>query len=533
MKSTRSAAIPTTRAGACLAVLLPALALAGPPAEDARPAPQIGVAGIRAAEGGDSRDDWIPLAIEEMLTWRLRRVPGTRVIPTARLHQARQELGDAAGDAAPWPKALAALGGRTLVSGVCAGPPEAVTLELVLIDARAESAAYATTKIEPRRLFDALDEATRWLLVRLGVSSLDSAVERRIFAPPSDSVTALEYYAKALRAGRARDLDEARYFAREAVDYDAMLRPAQLVLSRMEARGDPSQRLRAAARLRRLAELARGAGDEHTRGEVEIEEGVLSLIGGQHDAAITRLAAALRRLEAVGDVYGDLTAMNYLCDAHLTRTPPPGETLSSEQSAAFARANLERGREWMRGVLAKLVELDDRISQPAAAHKLAQICEGLGDVAGAGQAYEQMLASARAAGSRKGESAASLLLGSWQRRQGKLSEAITAFRAGLALADDSARPAAEMALGETLREAQQQAEALEHFQAAQRALETGDDLQSQLVCLRNIADLRMSLGQRREAIEALQLALDIAHVLELADAQELAATLSKWKSGGP
>ena len=89
-----------------------------------------------------------------------------------------------------------------------------------------------------------------------------------------------------------------------------------------------------------------------------------------------------------------------------------------------------------------------------------------------------------------------------------------------------------MALGGIYEALELHEEALAQFELAHEAVRKTDDLTNQFACLREIATVRMRLGQREKAIAALQEAIDIAHVLELREEQELRIELAGWQAGG-
>jgi tetratricopeptide (TPR) repeat protein len=79
-------------------------------------------------------------------------------------------------------------------------------------------------------------------------------------------------------------------------------------------------------------------------------------------------------------------------------------------------------------------------------------------------------------------------------------------------------------------------EALEQYQAAYEAIKANYNeasLINQFLCLRGIAELRMEQGQRQDAIEALQEALDIAEVQKLTEENAIRQQLAEWKSTKP
>ena len=150
--------------------------------------------GIAADPAGDDRDAWIPTALEELLARRLQRVDTVVVLPTLRLHQARRELTDPTGTAPDWPNVARGLGAHEMVSGRCSGPDNALTLQLMIRRFGEPARADRSVTIPAGRLFEVLDQATRWLLDTLALLPLADDVAGPVFEPPSRSTTAVEYY---------------------------------------------------------------------------------------------------------------------------------------------------------------------------------------------------------------------------------------------------------------------------------------------------------------------------------------------------
>jgi hypothetical protein len=88
--------------------------------DDSRP--RIAVAVFTAASDADPRDAWVPTALRELLTWRLRRVPGVTAIPTLRQRQALDELAFGSPEAVDAATTARSLGRRTCSPVVARGP---------------------------------------------------------------------------------------------------------------------------------------------------------------------------------------------------------------------------------------------------------------------------------------------------------------------------------------------------------------------------------------------------------------------------
>jgi tetratricopeptide (TPR) repeat protein len=497
------------------------------------PRPRLAVAGFEPDPAGDERDAWIAVGLEELLARRLRRVPALSVLPTLRVQQGRRELQDPDDAPPPWPAVVRGLGATFLLSGRCRGSADSVALELTLQRLDDASSDPQRVALPAARLVETLDAATRWLLSRFPAPDLDPPRAARVFAPPSRSLTAVEYYARAIAASRAEKLADARRYASQALDSDRFLRPAAILAAQLElGRGAASRDL--AGRLwRTLADLALLDGDALDRAQAELGQSLILQAEGAFDAALTRAETALTIAYEQRDCYGQIAAISLICDLWLTRPPPPGVKLADPVRERFQRENLRRAAEWQHLLVEMLDGLGDRIASLPAANKLALIYERLGDSEHALEMHQRTLTLADALGARAQQATAWLFLGQYYRNRAQWREALDALSRCLALAPESARPAVRLALSAVYQGLALPEEALAQLESAYEQLRKTDDLMNQFACLREIARVRMSLGRRAQAVAALESAIDIAHALELREEQQLRTELETWKTEKP
>lgn len=511
----------------CLSLIPAALATAPAatqPTTDARP--RLLVTSFAADDGLDARDAWLPTAIEETLAWRLRRVPAVICIPTQRCYQAKRELSTGGQELAA--DALArGLGATCLLTGRVAGQPEAVVLSLRLIRDGDEAAARSIT-LQPSRLPAALDQATRWVLAEFNVTSLDDALADRIFAPPSRSASALEYYARSIQALRSDEPRDARRYAGEVVDLDPHFRPGLGLLAQMTMQGGPPGMATATRLLRTLAEQAKADNDLPDRANAELALSLLSQAEGASVAAETRANTALEYARQAQDVYAEVGALAWLCDLHLTwrqtdaGTPAPATQAVEEHLRAALR--------WQQAHVALLEQLHDSIGLLPAASKLALVHEQLGAADAAYTWHERTLALAQQLGARHHEATAWLHLLQWQRGQQHWDDALAAGQKCLALAEPLEKPAVYVALAGVQQARGNQSAALAEFARAYEVLKPTTDLPGQLLCLREMARLQHALGQAA-AQQTLQDAIDVANALEAPEAAALKTQLEQWRAG--
>ncbi len=501
------------------------------PMIDARP--RLAAVGFEADKEGDPRDAWLASAFEEALTWRLRRVPTLITIPTIRLYQAQQELQDPNAPPPPWPTVVRGLGAGYLLSGHCNGPADAVMLQLTLARLDDPNANAERVIIPAGRVVEVLDQAVRWVLVRLSVSDLDEAVAKRIYAPPTRSLSALEYFAVATAAAHANRTRDALHYANEAVDSDRRFRSALGLLAQLELRLGSEGRNRAAGRLRIISDLARMDGDTLDRANAELALSLVAQADGASEAARTRAETALTLATESRDIYGQAAALAWLADVYLTWQSEAGAKPTEDEQQRQERARLQQAAEYQRTLLNMLEALNDRIAALPVASKLALILERLGESDAAMAMHQKTLEMAKALGSRRHAATAWLYLGQWYRNQKRWSDALDAMTQCLELADEVAKPAVHIALGALYQAMPAPEKALAEFEQAYQETRKSDDLPNQFTCLREMARVRRQLGQRKEAVAALQEALDIAQVLELPEKDKLRAELESWKEDKP
>ncbi len=486
-------------------------------------APPLAVVGFEARDLA-ARDAWVPLALEETLTWRLRRVPQLLAIPSVRLHQARDELRER-DDAPPiaWKRVVTLVGARQWLTGRCSGRASKLIVELELRDV-SDGRVLAGATLGPDRLMAVIDQATRWTLGQLDVRDLPPEVDRLIMAPPARSPSALEYYAKAVTAARQQKFRDAKFYVDNALNYDPDYRPALMLLSKLALKVTPANLAAAERFLRRFRLSARRAGDPVDLAQYEIGQGLVLMMSKSFAVARKRFETALKSAADRHDTFGTLAARVSLSE-YWINVPADDEQARKE--------NLGRALALQQETVQLLDQLHDRVSLVVANNKLGWIHDRLGHDQQALAAYQASLSAAEATGSLRNQATAWLFLGQWHRRHQQWDQAVAAVRRCLELAGDQARPRVRMELAAVERERGDLREALAQYRTALAELESGDDLLSQFACQRAAAELQMELGDRQSAIASLAAAIEIAEALELGNLDELRAQLARWQTGQP
>ncbi len=499
------------------------------------PRPVVAVIGWTPADDVDPRDAWMAEAIEEALTWRLRRIPEVVAIPPIRCSQAQRDLRQPGGATPDWPQVLPHLGAKVLIRGRFGGPPDAVRLDGEFVPLQ-PAEAPSRLQIGPAPFFEALDGLTRGVLDRLKIASISSASEAVVLAPPSSSLSAVEYFARASRAARRDEVDNALRYLRDAVSYDSTYRPAQLLLGQLELRLPQGAAAVGAARLRQLQVFARDANDRIDLSEIDAGLSLIHAATGQPEIAAQRLDRAYELARGSGDPYACMSVLSIRVDFHLSRSrarkldaagSASAPAVDPEQLALAARCQEE--------LVALLNRVGDRIACAPACNKLGLIYEEQGEMARAYDAHRQTLAAAEEAGSADAQATAWLFIGQWHRRQKQMKEALDALQRCRALVPAENSAPVELALADVYDDpaVDQPREALKSLDSAYSQLKSGADLTAQLSCVRRIAGLKWKLGDRAAARASLQEAIDLAHVLELPAKAELQAQLDAWNREKP
>ena len=502
-------------------------------ADKQQPIAALAVIGFQRGELAE-RDAWIPIALEETLTRRLRNAPGLAVMPTARAHQARAGLREKKGDPpAEWARTLRLTGATRWLRGECFGNPRNLSIELELTSLAGGGETVSRGRVGPGRLMEVLDQATRWALENLGAATLDKDVERLIFASPAKSPSALEYSAKALERARDRDLQKAALHASDALGYDQSYRPALMLMAKLELTGGAATLARCATHLRYFRELAAAAGDAFDEAEFELAQGLLLLLTGSFEPALQRFEHALALARKLGDPFGETEALNQISEYWLSYRPSSANQLSEEDLANERKEDLRRAAEWQVQVLGLLARLGDTLSEVQAANKLALIYEQLDMPDDALTMHQRAVAAAAKTQSPRNEATALSFLGRFYRSQKRWQEALEATNKCLTLVSEDAAPTVRMSLGATYRGMSSPREALAQYESAYATLSQGTDLISQLACLKELADVQAELGDKQAAIARLTDALDIATALEVKDAEEIRGKIKKLGGNTP
>ncbi len=488
--------------------------------------PRVAVAGIRPAPGGDPRDEWIATAVEELLTWRLRRCTQLSTSPTQRLYQGQLELSSSNTADAPWEHVARELGATHLISGECRGEWRKMSIAINIVPLATAGGENPPINTKSGSFWDVLDDATDAVVRRLAPSAADDTAAHH--ARPSESMSAIEYFARAVAASRAGDGVTAARLSRDAADVDPRFRPALGLLAQIELKSPAGGKARAARALRAVLDLARSSGDELDRLNAELALSLIARSDGAPQAALTRAQTALELATAANDAYGRVAAMNWISDLYLTDTGTSDGATTQPSDEALER--LRESIRWQRALADLLDALHDRLSALPASTKMALTHERLGDDAAALAAHQRTLRLASELQSPALEAGAWVYLAQFHRARKAWPEARDAAARALERVDDAGKPAVLIMLGSIDAAAGDQTAALGQYQDAYERVRKTDDLGRQLMCLREIARLRHASGDVRGAVQAMQEAVDLAKILESGEHAALQAQLEAWRA---
>lgn len=489
--------------------------------------PRIAIVGFVATPQTDERDIWIATAVESALERALQRAGPWVVVPTERLVLGRRELENSAKPPAGWQTVAELCGAERLLTGSATFHAGKFLIELQLLDLKRADAAMASHTVERASLFDGLDlaYATATELLR---PLPESSVAPASFVVPARSPSALEYHARALLAFRAADYANAAYYARQAIEYDALFRPAGRLLAEIELRGAADARSTGRLRLTRIGELARAAGDTWDSIEIQLRQALVCRTAGAWDAALIRIESGLGAAFDAADPIWQATAFEHMADLHLAQTTVAGD---EKALAAAAVQQFRRAAAWQRLALDASMELNDRLGRIPLFQRLAMVHDRMGDYETANRLLSECADLTRGLALTRSEATTLLLIAQVCQHEKRWADAEIAARRCLPLVSAAESAAARVAIAMSCRELGKRDAALREFEAAYDALRQGDNLGDQLLCLREIAVLRRELGDQPGAIKALREAIDLAHAMKLPIESILKAQLDEWTAG--
>ncbi|MBL8877867.1 MAG: hypothetical protein JNG88_02005 [Phycisphaerales bacterium] len=489
--------------------------------------PRIAVVGFSPAPETDARDVWIATAAESALERGLQRAGPWVVVPTERLVLGHRELGESSKSAVEWKSVADLCGAECLLIGTATQRAGAFVIELNLLDLKRPELAPTGRVIEAPSLFGAL-EAAYGAAGELLRDRVAESIALSPFQTPARSPSALEYHARALSAFRAADYANCAYYARQAIEYDALFRPAGRLLAEVELRGAPDARATGRLRLTRIGELAKAAGDTFDTIEIQLRQALICRTAGAFDAAQIRIETALGTAYDAADPIWQATAFGHMADLHLAQAPASGD---GGANAARVAQQFRRAAAWQQLALEASLETNDRLGRVPLFHRLAMLHDRLGAYDDANRLLSECAELTRRLGLTRSEATTLLLTAQVFQHEKRWADAESAGRRCLPLVSGADAAAARVAIAMACREQGKRDDALREFEAAYEALRIAENLGDQLLCLREIAVLRRDVGNPAGAAQALREAIDLAHAMKLPIEATLKTQLDEWSAG--
>lgn len=484
--------------------------------------PRVAVVGFACAPDLDQRDRWMPVALESLLERGLRRAGPWVVIPGERLHLAQRDLADSGSASVSWLRIAELCGAHVHVSGTVSAVEGGYAVSLrfsrvgdpIVQDREARGCTFA----------DLLGDGYR-VSTEILCELLKSGGEIAALGEVARSPGAIEYYARSLDAFRNDRIRDAAYYARQAIEYDALFRPAALLLAELELRGAPDARSAGRMRLSRVGELARAAGDVYDQIDVNLRQALLCRVTGAFEAAAIRIEHALGSAYDLAEPYRQAAAFGHYADLHLAQTPA-GRADGAE--SVIVEQQLRRAIEWHLLALDASRSLGERLGEIPLLHRIAMMHERLGMHDQALEFLESCVVLTRELSLARSQATTLLLMAQIHQHRREWGAALQNAQDCLALLKDSSAYAAHIAMASSLRELGRREEALRSFELGLEQLQQTENLADQLLCLREIAVLRRELGAHAAALDALREAIDLAHAMKATIENALSTMLEEW-----
>ena len=494
MRTTRPTRSRRRVVWAMLAVVWPASGTAasdGPtPAAASAPtaAPRFFVPDFRPV-GQTDEPSWVALAVSESLRARLRRSTATTAVSGMRTAGVLQRLAEGDKSTPDEMHRIARLLGAdwTVTGTVEASQPGRYELKLRVRHAAQADRDHARSIAAPS-VGAILDGATDAVFDLTGVR-LSEAQRKRVRATPGQTGSALEYYAKAIRAVRAGKPSDVLYYLAQSRQYDASFRPTMRLLGQVNIAAGNRREV-----LLIFEQLLRRARRDDDPVDVAF--------------AMTQIAIAHQRV-------GDLKTAERYYQAAMAEARKVG--LRDVQAVLFgAMATLRIDQGDSTSALELLAERLKLLQAQGDRLAIGPACMTVGLVHAAKKDPDQALVyltlSAKLAdevGMSADKGAALYQIGELQKANGKLEEALEAYRASLAASEEREAGSAYRQIAEIHEQQGRHDEALDALRKAETILAKRKAYAQQADCLARIAGVYLKRNDTTKALSAMTEAVEI------------------------
>jgi len=472
--------------------------------------PRLFVADFNAS---NDRDDssWVAYAVSECLRERLRRARVTTVVSEMRTASVMSRLGHGSTSLQEQIVRNARfLGADYAVIGEVSKNEKGYGIRVSLISTQTGDNAMTQSSQAPavRLLIDATTDIVLGLLK----VNPDDAERRRLLGIPHGSDSAIEYYAKAVRALRAGKPSDSLHYVSESVRYDNTFCPTMKLLAQMNiAAGNDREAQSIYERLLRQAKLN---GDPVDEAFAMMQMGMSCQRRGEPSTAEKYYQAALEQSRKAG--LADQEAM----------------VIGAMASLRVDQRRKDDALELLGRRLKLLEAQGDRLALGPACMTVALVLSAMGDTKQAIQFLNRAAELADDVEMPSDKSVALYQMGELYRESGELDEALKAYHASLTLSDEAEAGSACRQIAEIYEKQGKVNESLEMLRRAASILSKRKAYAQQANCLARIARLQLKQAESAKALETMTEAVEILRDLRHPDLAAYEKELAEMKARG-
>jgi len=480
--------------------------------EESARRPRFFVPDFSSSDGKDE-SGWVAIAVSEGLRARLRRSGATGAVSGTRTAGVLQRL---VGKGTPKPEEIVRtsrlLGADWALMGAASVTDGGAFVLKVRVRHVKQSERNHTGSAQASSLRALLEKTTNTVLALTGVE-LNEAQQKRVSAIPGGSDTALEYYAKAVRAVRASKPNDALFYVAQSRRHEAGFRPTLRLLGQINvAAGNQREVLLVFESLLRRARLADDPVDViFALTQIAIAHQRL----GRADIAEKYYQAAQKEARKIG--LRDFEAVLHGAIA----------TLRVDQRKADEAVSLLRDR------LQLLEQLGDRLALGPACMTLGLVYAAKKDMQQAVAHLNRSVKYAEEVDIPADKAAALFQIGELRKEAGELDEALKAYQASIASSKEPEAGSAYRQIADVYDRQDNPAKALEMLRKAESILSGRRAYAQQADCLARIARIHAKRNDHAEAAdimaEAVEILSDLGHPELAAYKKELAEMQAKHR----
>ena len=431
---------------------------------------------------------WVATAIEQGLTWTLRRTDRTDAIPLLWRQRATADLARRSGapaDHTPDPKHLGQLlGANILITGQATASANELVAELTLHDLRTDTST-------PCRLAapDIAALLTKLAPAVMAAAKVTPAANSGPAPTMSDSAVAIAYFAKAYQAAQDNRPADAVTLCKRAGAYDSDFIEPRLMLALLRAQhGDPQPAMQD---LQTVVRLAHKASDRIALARAQGNMGLLYRQIGKNTVAQRYFELAAASGAKADDPFTQATAANNLAQVHLQA------------------GRLEPAIDAMKQRDQLLRRIGDKLAIGPNLTLLGSTYQQLSRFENALAALTEAVTYSETFGSSEQVAAALHYLGSVCQDLDRTDEAIQHYTRSIELAPEALAAPTCNNLGLIYQEKDQLPQASKAFEQAINLLNRHPDPPQLAVCLINAADVYEAINNTPKAIDRLEQAASI------------------------